>query len=72
MAMDKRLSIAALARTLVEQRSRRQKQDEAKALLQKKRSMSESAAFKYIEKEAERRGCDMESAAARIIQELTT
>ena len=70
MAMNKRMPIAALARTLVEQKSRRQGVDMAKGLLQKRRGMSESAAFRYIAQEAERLGCDMESAARKIIQEL--
>ena len=70
MAMDKRIPIAALAKTLVEQRSRRPGVDLAKGLLRKKRGMSEAAAYRYIVREAERLGCDEESAAHKIIQEL--
>ena len=70
MAMDKRMPIAQLAKTIVEQRSRRQSVDLAKGLLQKKRQMSESAAFRYIAREAEKHGCSMDAAAHKLIQEL--
>ena len=70
MAMDKRMPIAALAGTLVEQRGRRPGVDLAKGLLRKRRGMSEAAAYRYIQREAERLGCDQEAAAHKIIQEL--
>ena len=70
MAMDKRMPIAQLARTIVEQRTRRQSVDLAKRLLQRKRQMSESAAFKYIAREAEKQGCSMDAIAHKLIQEL--
>ena len=70
MAMDKRTTIAALAAAFVEQRTRRQEVDQAKSLLQRRRRMSESNAYKYVVREAQQQGCSMEEAARRIIAEL--
>ena len=53
-----------------EQRGRRPGVDLAKGLLRKRRGMSEAAAYRYIQREAERLGCDQEAAAHKIIQEL--
>lgn len=70
MAMDKRTTIAALATAFVERRTRRQEVDQAKSLLQRRRRMSESSAYKYVVREARQRNCSMEEAARRIIEEL--
>ena len=44
--------------------------DQAKSLLQRRRRMSESNAYKYVVREAQQQGCSMEEAARRIIAEL--
>ena len=67
MAMDKRTTIAALARAVVEQHSQRELINRAKEALMRKKGISEPAAYRYLAEEARRSGRPMAEAARRVL-----
>ena len=69
LAMEKRCSIAAIAKRIVDGGSDKKTVDEAKLLLMRKKGVSESAAYKSIAAAAKERGVPLVSIARSILAE---
>ena len=70
-AMDKRLSMADLAQRIVDQASRSDSVEKAKALLMKRLNIPEDKAYKRIVSLARIRGCTTEETARQLCLELS-
>ena len=68
MAMDKRTSMAVLARALVEQGSQREALNRAKEVLMRRRGISEPEAYQMISAEARRKGIPLPEAARALTE----
>lgn len=67
MAMDKRTTIAALAKAVVDRGSQRELVDKAKAGLMRSRGISEPAAYRLIIEEAKRQNVSPGEAARKLL-----
>lgn len=70
-AMDKRLSMADLARRILDQAARSDSVEKAKALLMKRLNIPEDKAYKRIVSLARIRGCTTEETARQLCMELS-
>lgn len=71
LAMDKRITVAELARRILEQDARNDEVAETKRLLMERRQMSDQRAYRYITAYAKAHGCTPRQAAKELRDRLT-
>lgn len=71
LAMDKRITVAALARRILEQNARNDAVAEAKRLLMERRRVNDQRAYQYISAYAKAHGCTVQQAAKELLDSLT-
>jgi len=71
LAMDKRVTVAEIARRILEQNARNDEIAEVKRLLMERRQMSDQRAYRYISTYAKAHGCTPRQAAIELRDSLT-
>ena len=65
-AMDKRITLSALAQHILQQAARQDEVAQVKEFLMEKKGMSDQRAYQYISTYAKRNGCSVEQAAKQL------